>query len=255
MQSLDRGLRILEYIAQRKGAGVTEISAQFGINKSTASRILATFASHDIVYKEAETQKYRLSIGPLLFSYRIISRNEIIDIARPILNKLVEDTGETAHLCTLQHGQVYVLDKVKNKRSRFMRDTSLPGTRAPFHSSAASKAILAYMPPDDAARLLESSCLDAFTSRTISDIDTLLAQFEHIRENGYALDYEEYFPGLVCMAVPVFDRYGYASKSISVSGDDDMMHDADFREEILPALMLAGKKLTREYIARAAAQD
>lgn len=249
MQSLDRGLRILEYLAKKKGAGVTEISEAFQIDKSTASRILSTFVEHDMAFKDAATGKYRLSVGPLLFSYRAMSYHEIMDIAHPILLDLAAKTGETAHLCVLQQDQIYVLDQVKSKRNQFMKDPSLPGMREPLHSSAVGKVILAYMQPEQARRLLENTSLDVFTDKTISDIDELFGQLEQVRKNGYAIDNEEFSRGVICAAVPVFDSYGFVTHSIGISGNGGYIQSPEIFQQMIAVLLHAGKKLTKAYSA------
>lgn len=247
MKSLDRALYILEYLSHRKGAGVTEVATEFDIDKSTASRILATFVRHDIVYKDADTGKYRLSVGPLLFSYRTMSYHEIMSIAHPILVELAARTGETAHLCVLQQDRIYVLAQVKGKRNKHMKDPTLPGMREPLHCTAVGKVILAYMPPNEARRLLSGTTLDSYTEKTISDVNTLLTQFETIRREGYAIDDEELAKGVVCAAVPVYDEHGFVTHSIGISGNDGRMLVPEIRAQLVSILKQSGARLTEEY--------
>ena len=85
MNSLNRGLDIMEYIVLNKCASVSEIAQAFQINKSTASRILAVLAEHDLVCKEGNTMKYYPSIGTLLYSSRTIANYQILDAIHPML--------------------------------------------------------------------------------------------------------------------------------------------------------------------------
>lgn len=247
MQSLDRSLYILEYLARKKSAGVTEISEIFQLDKSTVSRILSTFADHDMVCKDAVTGKYRLSVGPLLFSYRISSTHQIMSIAHPLLMELAAKTGETAHLCGLHQDHIYVLDHAKSKRNTYMKDPCLPGMKEPMHSSAVGKVILAYMPPEEARHLLSQTTLDIFTDKTISSIEALFLELEKVRKNGYAIDDEEYSHGVICAAVPVFDRYGYVTYSIGISGTDDNMRRPEYFNRVLQILIQAGRNLSDAY--------
>lgn len=249
MQSLDRSLCILEYLAKKKSAGVTEISEIFDLDKSTVSRILSTFAEHDMVCKDTITGKYRLSVGPLLFSYRISSSHQIMRIAHPMLRELAAKTGATAHLCVLQQDHIYVLDHAKSKRNTYMKDPCLPGMKEPLHSSAVGKVILAYMAPEEARHLLSQTTLDIFTDKTISDIDELFRELEKVRQNGYGIDDEEYSHGVICAAVPVFDSFGYVTYSIGISGTNEDMQDSEKFRQKLEILIETGRALSAAYAA------
>ncbi len=249
IHSLDRGLSILEYLSKRKSAGVTEIASAFDIDKSTVSRILSTMVQHNMVYKNEETQKYSLSVGPLLFSYHVASNHQIMDLARPVLQRLTELTQETAHLCAMHNNRVFVIDQIKSAKNRFMKDPVMPGMTEPFHCSAVGKCILAYMQPAEAHRLLEASEMSDYTDNTICDISELFTQFDQIREQGYALDLEEYSSKVCCVAVPVFDVYGYASHSLGISGESDLMRNPERFLRCVNYLKDSGKKLSEQYRA------
>ena len=247
MKSLERGIAIMKYLAVRKSAGVTEIAEEFGIDKSTASRILSSLKKQDILYQNAQNQKYSLSVGALLFSHRLMSTHAIINIAQPILQELMMQTHETAHLCALHNDQIYVLSQLKSPENQFMSDACLPGMIEPFHCSAVGKAILANMLPSDARVLLERSEMTSYTENTIIDINELLRQFEIIRKNGYAIDDGEYAKGIFYMAVPVFDYYGYPTFSLGISGFQNSIASRPRFEANLSKLQNAANKLTTDY--------
>lgn len=97
LQSLNRGIEILEYLSkQHNDASITEIATVFNISKSTASRIMATLVEHGLVFRDEETKKHRLGVGMLMYSYHVMTDNLIMNIARPILLGLVENTESTA---------------------------------------------------------------------------------------------------------------------------------------------------------------
>lgn len=247
IQSLDRGIAILEYLSRRRSAGVTEMASAFDIDKSTVSRVMSTFSRRNIVYKDAATQKYYLSIGSLLFSYHIMSDHFIMKIAHPILQQLVSQTYETAHLCALHNGQVFVIDHIKSGRNKYMKDPTIPGMTEPFHCSAVGKVILAYMQPAEARHVLENNNMYSYTDKTINDIDKLMDSLDIIRENGYALDEEEYSQEVYCTAVPVFDAYGYVTHSIGITGQNNFIDNYSLFDRNLSYLREAGKQLSKEY--------
>lgn len=169
VQALDRALSILEYLSKRKSAGVTEVAEHFQIDKSTATRIMQTYAAHDMVVKDDYTQKYHMSNGILQLSYQVFLNNRIMQIARPSLLELVRITKETARLCAISHDYIYILDQVESGKARSLPNADIPGTRKPFHCSAIGKVMMAYMPEDEARDLIGRLELKRYTENTICD--------------------------------------------------------------------------------------
>jgi len=248
LKSLDRGLSIAKYLAVKKSASITEIAEKFNIDKSTASRILAVLKKQDIVYKNNQNMKYSLSIGALLFSFRLMSAHAIINVAQSVLQDLTAQTHETAHLCSLYNDQIYLLSLLKSPQNKYMPDSCLPGQVEPFHCSAVGKVILANMLPSDARLLLERSELTGYTENTIVNIEELMEQFAVIRRNGYALDEGEYAKGICCVAVPVYNEYGDPTFSLGITGYQRNITSKDLFEDKLLKLRSAARKLTKEYV-------
>ncbi|MBE5767376.1 MAG: IclR family transcriptional regulator [Clostridiales bacterium] len=247
IQSLDRGLAIVEYLSRHKSAGVTELANEFGINKSTASRIMATLTKHNIVCKNSETQKYRLSLGTLLLSHQALNSQAIAEAVRPVLVRLSEQTRENAHLCALEEDKLYRIDQVKSARNRYLKDTALPGMVEPFHCSAAGKVILAHMPGAKVRRILEENELYRYTEKTNTNTDDLIAEFARVRQNGYAVDSEEFMPGVACIAVAVPNEWGMMEQAISISGSASILVSERALEKNLPLLLDAARRLTEQY--------
>ena len=247
LSSLDRSLMILEYLSKRKSAGVSEIAEMFDVDKSTVTRILQTFAKHDIVAKDEYTQKYRMSNGTLQFSYQIVLNNRIIQIARPLLVKLSNITNETVRLCAISHDCIYILDQVQAKDDSVLRNADIPGTRKPLYCSAIGKVALAYMPENESREILEHLERRYYTENTICDVEQLMEQLREIRIRGYALNTAEYTDRAYCVAVPVFDDKGMANYSIGFSGMTDYRRVPERFEQIITCMKESAQKLTREY--------
>lgn len=247
IQSLDRGIAIMQYLANRKSAGVTEIAKAFDIDKSTASRIMATLVKRNMVYKNTDTQKYSLSIGPLLFSYNIDMDHAIIEIARPVLQKISDLTRETVHLCAMHNNQVFLLSQIKSFKNRYVKDPVLPGMTEPFHCSAAGKVMLANMDRNSVHILLKTYGLHKHTHNTITDIQQLFNELDKIREQNYALDMEELNDKMCCLAMPVYDEYGYAAYSIGLSGTREDFQNSNTMKKYITILHNASMELTNLY--------
>lgn len=247
LQSLDRALSILEFLSKRKSVSITEIAEKFKIDKSSATRIMQTFAAHDIVAKDEFTQKYRMSSGTLQLSFQVFLNNRITQISHPVLQELAKITNETARLCAINRDYVYILDQVDFRRSWSPQNADIPGTRKPFHCSAIGKVMMAYMPPEDARELLGRLERKRYNENTICSIDLLMDQLCQIRKQGYALNQAEYADRAYCVAVPVFDESGNASYSIGFSGMVDYRRQPERFEQIVTYMKKAASRLTERY--------
>lgn len=247
LSSLDRSLTILECLAKQKSIGVTEIAERFCIDKSTATRIMQTFAKHDIVVKDEFTQKYRISNGTLQLSHQIFLNNKIIEVARPFLLELAKITKETARLCAISHDCIYILEQVQSQKNTALKSADIPGTRKPLHCSAIGKVMLAYMPAEEAREILQRLDRKQYTENTNCDVEALMEQLKEIRQQGYALNLAEYTDRAYCVAVPVFDDNGEAAYSIGFSGLTDYRQQPEHFIMILAYMKDSAKRLTNAY--------
>ena len=249
MSSLNRGLEIMEYIILNRCASVTEISQVFKIDKSTASRILTVLAEHNLVCKAGNTMKYYPSIGTLLFSSRTMANYQILDEVHPILRRLADAVDMTAQVCVLKKDRVCLLDQVKSRSNRFLKEPALPGMAEPLHCSAIGKCVMAYMPSDEYDTLMETYELRRYTDATITDRTSLERELVSIRAAGYALDRGELADNLYCIAVPIMDRNGTITFSLGVSGKKEFLENEVLFETILRETKKAANQISQKYLA------
>ena len=216
VQSLDRGMQILSILEQKGSAGVTEIAAELGVNKSTASRLLDTLKKHDMVQVDPATKKYRLGFRILYLGEGIKRNINVIATARPFLSQLCDELNESVHLCAFNNATVYVVDQVRSK-SVYNLSANV-GMAEPLHSSSVGKCILAFKPPAMVEQLLKDYQFTAYTPRTITNLNDLMKHLAVIREQGYAIDNEELTPGVRCIAAPIYNYRGNVNYSLGVSG-------------------------------------
>ena len=217
VNSVARALDILDCLAaHRREVGVTEISHELQVHKSTVSRMLATMESKGYVSSNGTSGKYYLGMRLVeLASYRL----EQIDLrsqARPFLEELVQATGETAHLAVFSQGKVVYVDKVDTPQTLMMR--SKIGYRVFAHCTALGKAILAALPDEIVERVINEKGLPRFTPNTIVDPLALKEHLRRVRVQGYAIDDEEHEEGIRCAAAAVLDHAGRVVGALSVSG-------------------------------------
>jgi IclR family transcriptional regulator, KDG regulon repressor len=216
LSSVKNALRILNsFTMDEPEKKVSDISSSLGLNKSTVSRTMATLASEGFVFKDPETKKYRLGFSILTLSGIINSNMDIVRESQPILNKLVETLGETAHISIFDHLEVVYLQKVEcNHPVRFLTHV---GKRNPPYCTSSGKVLLAYSSPDIIEAIINQG-LKQYTKNTITDPDKLRSHLNEIREHGYAYSVEEFSEGVITIAAPIYDYTGKVIAALSVVG-------------------------------------
>lgn len=207
--SLERGLRVLDLLREldadpmrrTQSLSVQQVAVELGVHKSTASRLLQTLAATG--YAVPSTQHRRgYCLGPHLSTVTDLTQTHraLRELAHPFLIKLVERTGECAHLAVAVEASVMVLDDVETTHP--LRVVAGKGRSVPLHCTSAGKCLMAFgvaaVPPRLSAR----------TEKTIVDRDVLHHHLRSIAEDGYSLDDEENHLGVRCISAPIFTRVG-----------------------------------------------
>jgi IclR family transcriptional regulator, KDG regulon repressor len=211
IQSLARGLKILEILGQAQdGVSITELAERLGVDKGSASRLVATLAGYGYAEKDDETRRYHLGPQVVALSRSLLTRLPLREAAKPFLRELMERTGECSHLAVPAQGKVLYIDQVESPAT--LRVNAEVGTMNPLHSTALGKVLLAF------GGLEPPSVLESFTPHTLTDLAKLRKNLEQVRTQGYAVDDEEFDPGVRCIAVPVLDFRSKVVGSIGISG-------------------------------------
>lgn len=214
IQSVARTLDVLDLLGTKEQS-VGDVARRLGVNKSTASRLLATMAAKGYLSRSIATGTYRLgSKIPRLYDRYLHSLRSASD-ARYVLRRIATDTDETVLLTLFENNEALYVDKVESNQP--LRTSSRVGAVAPLHSGAAGKSILAFLPPDMARRLLGPGRLRGYTEHTITDRRELKAELERIRRRGYAVSMGEINEGIVGVGVPLIAPDGLPFGSISVT--------------------------------------
>lgn len=217
--SLRRALDVLAAIALACERGpvpnLTEIASQTGINRSTVSRLLQPLIEARLVDQDPETDRYRLGPQTARLGQIYLQHLEVNDVAGPVLQALVDESQETAHLGVRDETDVVYVDKHESPLS--VRTGSRIGSRQPLYSTAMGKVLLAHAAPSVFDAMVREG-LPHRTATTITAPDALQVELERVRADGYAIDDQENELGIRCIGVPVFDHRGSVVAAISVSG-------------------------------------
>jgi DNA-binding IclR family transcriptional regulator len=214
VQSVDRALNILELLARRGEAGVTELAGVLGVHKSTAFRLIATLEGHRLVEQTGNRGSYRLGIGILRLAGATAARLDVVQEARPVCRRLATQTRETVNVAVLSGNSALYLDQVAGSSS--IRSHNWVGQRIPLHATSNGKVLLSELDPRRLDPVIEF--LPAYTANTITVAQELRKELARVRELGYAIAVDELEPGLTAVAAPIRNVHGDVVASMSVSG-------------------------------------
>jgi IclR family acetate operon transcriptional repressor len=215
IQSVDRALYLLETIAEAGGeATLTELATRTGLNISTCHHLLATLIMRGFAAKVPGRRLYALG-GRILDLAHACLQVDLPRRAQPYLEAVNRATGETVHLAALQGDSVVTLS-VREARHAIRVDTGKIGKLDSPHATSVGKAILAWLPEDEIRRIVGDT-MKRFTDNTITEFPAFIEALRHVRRNGYAIDREEYLPGVICVGAAIRDQAGTVIGAISAS--------------------------------------
>lgn len=245
--TVSNALRILDLLAAEGELGVTELARRLGLHKNNAFRLLATLEQNGFVEQAAE-RRYRLGLRCLELGHAYERLNPLLQRVAPVLEELVQGSGEAAQLGVLDRFEV--VHTALGRSSRVLAANLPLGTRLPCHSTALGKALLGCSPAPvreayDKA-VVAHGALERRTPATITDREKL---FEHLRTvgaQGWALEEEECEPGLACAAAPVFNGAGDLVGALAVAGPVTRLDRDRLEGQIVPLLLRGAERLSRE---------
>ena len=215
IQSVDRAVDVLEYLAERDDGAVTDLAAALGVHKSTAFRLLAALEARGLVEQVSERGRYRLGFGLVRLAGAAASRLDLVEQSRPVTRRLAALVGETVNVARLEGEAVVNVDQVLGGAT--VATQNWVGRPTPLHATSSGKVLLAAADPAERARLLAQP-LEAFTPATITDRAALAAELARALGAGWASTCEELELGLNAIAAPIRGRDGAIVAAVSVSG-------------------------------------
>ncbi|MBW7884989.1 MAG: IclR family transcriptional regulator [Caldilineaceae bacterium] len=216
VQSVVRALSLLDILAESPAdCSLSEITKQAGLPTSTVHRLLTSLIQAGYVSQNPDTTRYRLGHNLIRLSHKATQKHDLIQLARPWLEEMATQTGETVNLTARFDDSVIQLDHVDSPN--MLRVSYPSGERFPLHASASGKLFLAFLSSDERQRILDRA-RHPFTQATIIDKRKLEAELERIRQQGYAIDDAEREVGVRCVAAPIRNARGEVAAAISISG-------------------------------------
>ena len=216
IQSIERALDLLDILAADRELALHEIAARAGLYTSTCHHLLATLVKRGYVGRDRRTRSYFLGARVTELSNSRLKQFNLADIAMPALRQLNETTREAVHLAVLQGHALVTLAKL-DSRLPVGVGSDETGKANAAHATATGKAILAWLPEAEIARVIASNGLPRFTKATIDTIAGLMEDLRLTRRHGFAVDSEEFQLGVVCFGAAIRDHSGAVIGSVSCS--------------------------------------
>lgn len=215
VKSADRVLAVLDLLAARGPSTFSAIVAALGLPNSSAHNLLQTMVRRDYLEFDAEARTYALGLRLWQVAQAYGGNRDLVEEARPLMQRVVEVTGETVQLARLDRIENVYLAIAESPHP--MKLVSAVGSRLYAHATGLGKALLSDLPDAEVRQRLAGVTLPAFTSNTITEVDRLLVALAEVRARGYATDDEEYVVGCRCVAMPIRGASGSVVAAMSVS--------------------------------------
>jgi DNA-binding IclR family transcriptional regulator len=236
--SVARATQLLDVLASSETPlGVNELARRIGVNASTASRLLATLQDAGLVMR-TDSGPYRLGLKLVTLSDRVLAGLDVRALARPLLARLVAETGETATLSVPGETEAITVDFVPSPSS--VVSMARVGRPSVSHATAAGKVMLAFAGTGGRSPgRVGSDSLIAFTPRTITDPAVLATELDTVRARGWAEAVGEREADLAALAAPAFGRHGELAAILGVQGPVSRLPVAARRSLREPLLVAA----------------
>ena len=244
--AVEKAFAVLELISHHSnGLRMVDVVEQLALPK-TSTFVLLRSLEHMGYLTADSNNRYRLTLKLFGLGMRAMNQSDIVAVARPHLDRLVKQTGLTAHLASLERGDAVYLARVD--APGLIRFDTHVGKRTPAHLTAVGKAILANLPAEVLERLLPVLDLSAGTDRAAHSDAVLRRELDTIRAAGYAVEDGEEVEGVRCLAAPVHRDGEPVAASVGVIQLRSLLDD-DRLPEVATAVVQTARAISQEVAA------
>jgi len=234
---------LLEVIAAKdQRHALQDLVEATGMPKPTLHRMLQQLETAGLLQREGDGRHYGIGTRLRRLAENLLLNDSLHGARHTVLRQLVEEVGESCNITALSGSEVVYLDRVETAAP--LRFYLHSGSRVPVHCSASGKIFLAQMSAAQRRRLLANAPLDAYTPGTLTDLAQVEREVQRVRKDGFALDQEEFLPGLLCIATLVPSADGPSNLCVAVQAPLVRL-DAAKAKLLLPALQRAAQALSR----------
>lgn len=207
---------ILQAISEHPEISLNELSKRLSMPKSTLYRFLQTMVQLGYVAQDKNSTKYVLTHRLFQLSSNFFSYKDLIKIADKEMRLLESKVNETINLGVLKGAHVVYIHKITSVRHVSCTGTYV-GSESPVHCTALGKVLLAWKPQDEILSIIKTMTFEGLTKNTITDSKQFIKELKHTQKKQYAIDNQEQEDGLICLAMPIFDMFGFVVAGLSIS--------------------------------------
>lgn len=227
--NLERALVIMEALANSQGGmGISDICEELGFSKNSIYRITQTLYNNGYLNRSDESKKFTLSRKLLVLGYAAICEQNLLEHSLDIMRELRDEVDVTVLIGSLLDYEGVVLGQAPGGHP--FKLTVEPGTRFELYSGAPGKIFMAYAPEKEQDYLLKMQSFKKITDNTITSAREMRAELERVKIQGYALDKNEGFSAINCVAAPIFDNNNSVIAAIWVTGAIDQVPTEDLNK-------------------------
>ena len=228
--ALVRALKVVESLAEcgRDGASLAELTVLLGYPKNSIFRITTTLLDMGYISRSSESQRFRLTKKFLSYGLRAVTDEGIVEQSLDVMRDVRDATGSSVFLGVLHNGGGMLLEQMPGGFP--FKLTIDPGARFKLFCSAPGKAILAFMPEEEAEERIKKIQFKAITPNTITTRKGFREELSKVQEKGYAIDHAEEFDGIHCVGAPVFDYTNRPVAALWISGASVVIPSGKFDE-------------------------
>lgn len=234
---------LLELIASKDHfVSLQGLVEETGLPKPTLHRMLQQLEAAGLLFRQSDGRQYGTGTRLRRLAENLLLNSTQHGARHAVLRHLVQEVGESCNITALSGDEVVYLDRVETPEP--LRFYLRPGSRVPVHCSASGKMIISQLSRSQRSKLLDHAPLKKYTDRTITSLEALEAEVAHARRDGFAMDDEEFLPGLICVAVLVPTTVGRSNMCVAAQAPV-MRLSADKALQLLPALQRAAAAIAR----------
>ncbi|GII85501.1 IclR family transcriptional regulator [Sphaerisporangium siamense] len=240
VQSLARGLAVIRaFDVSNPELTLSEVARATGLTRAAARRFLLTLVS--LGYVRTDGRLFALSPRVLELGYAYLSSLSLPEVAHPHLERLVAEVHESASVSVLDVPDIVYVARVPT--TRIMRVTISIGTRFPAHCTSMGRVLLAWLPPPELEAYFAKAPLERRTGRTLTTRESLTAELDRVRAQGWAMVDQELEEGLRSIAAPIRDRSGQVVAAVNVSSHASRTTVQSARRDLLPPLLATAARV------------
>jgi IclR family KDG regulon transcriptional repressor len=239
-KSLQKALRILIYLGENgPELSLGQLAAALNLNKSTVHRLLQALQKFGMVERSANGERYRLGLRLHELGVKAVESRTLRAEAHPLLREMARHCREAVSLAVPAADGVLCLDRVDSPETVITIRTAV-GARFPAHCTAAAKAVLAYLPPEQVDHILAATEMVGYTPFTMTSAAEVKQNLRQIRQRGYALDHQELERGLSGVAVPVIAQANIIA-AVGIAGPTQRFRGQELAQKIALAKQTAAR--------------